>query len=207
MGNVTIAMHPSSGPAGISNEVLIEWLNSTPASRGYLSAESDIAALMVFDHQMHAINLLTRLNWETRVAAHDGAVDFTRGALATLAQDVAEYLLFVDEVPPPARLTPRAGFAKAFSAGAVLDRQGRSLRQLDLERRLLRYPCSYMIYSRAFEALPLPAKQAVYERLARILTSPATARQYRHLSASDRQAVLEILRDTKPEFAAILPRT
>src|SRR6185295_16568514 len=30
----------------------------------YLTPSSDIAALMVFDHQMHAINLVTRLGWE-----------------------------------------------------------------------------------------------------------------------------------------------
>jgi hypothetical protein len=207
MGNVTTAIHPTSGPAGTSNEVFVEWLNSAPAARGYPSAESDIAALMLFDHQMHAVNLLTRLNWETRVAVHEGRVDFARGDLASLAQEVADYFLFVDEVPPPARLTPRAGLVKAFAARAVMDRRGRSLRELDFERRLLRYPCSYMIYSAAFEQLPPVAKRAVYERLAAVLTSTASDRKYAHLSARDREAILDILRDTKPDFAAIVPRT
>jgi hypothetical protein len=52
-------------------------------------------------------------------------------------------------------------FAEAFAARGRADRPGRSLRQLDLERRLLRYKCSYMIYSAAFNALPNEAKDAI----------------------------------------------
>jgi hypothetical protein len=46
----------------------------------------------------------------------------------------------------------------------VYDR-GRALRQLELDSRLMRYPCSYMIESDAFDALPAIAKQHVYQRL------------------------------------------
>ena len=53
--------------------MFIDWLNSAPETRGYLSPQSDIVALLVFDHQMRAINLLTRLNWESRVAAGGAA--------------------------------------------------------------------------------------------------------------------------------------
>jgi hypothetical protein len=74
------------------------------------------------------------------------------------------------------------------------------LRQLDLERRLLRYPCSYMIYSAAFRALPLDARQAVYDRLREILTGADTSPRYARLSEADRRAVVEILRDTLPDL-------
>ena len=37
-------------------------------TKGYLTPHSDVAALLVFDHQVHAANLLTRLNWEARAA-------------------------------------------------------------------------------------------------------------------------------------------
>ena len=40
-----------------------------------------------------------------------------------------------------------------MSARGPRDRRGRSLYQLDLDRRLLKYPCSYLIYSPAFDAL------------------------------------------------------
>ncbi|MGQ0734685.1 MAG: hypothetical protein ACT4QD_13650 [Acidobacteriota bacterium] len=203
LGNVTVAIHPSSGPATTSNEIFIRWLNSEPDRRGYLSAESDIAALMVFDHQMHAINLLTRLNWETRAAAADGRVDFEQGVLGDLAREVADYFLFVGEVPPVARVTPRPGFAETFAAGAPRDRRGRSLRELDLDRRLLRYPLSYLVYSAAFDGLPAHAKAALYRELWEALAGDPSRDRFSHLSAADRQAVIEILRDTRtdlPEF-------
>lgn len=200
MGNVTVSVHPSSGPVTTSNEVFIQWLNSAPETRGYVSPDSDIAALMVFDHQMHAVNLLTRLNWEARVAANDGRVDFANGTLRGLVDELTDYLLFVDEVPPPAKLAPRLGFAERFTAAGKKDRHGRSLRQLDLENRLLRYPCSYMVYTDAFENLPTSAKDAVYQRMWTILSGRDTDPKYSHLSAADRRAIIEILRDTKSDL-------
>jgi hypothetical protein len=200
MGNVTTALHPTSGTATTSNEVLFEWLDSAPQSRGYLSQESDIAALMVFDHQMRAINLLTRLNWETRVATSGGGANFGAGPLNDLANELTDYLLFVGEAAPPARMTPRAGFARRFQGSGPQDRRGRSLRELDLKRRLLRYSCSYMIQSDAFASLPKPAKDAVYARLRAILSTGSTHAKYSHLSAEDRRTILEILRDTLPDW-------
>ena len=201
MGSVTTTLHPTRGDVAVtSNEVLQRWLNSDIGGRGYPSHESDIAALMVFDHQMRAINLLTRLNWEVRVAAHHGRMDVAAGALGELVDEVADYLLFVGEIPPPARLTPRSGFARAFTAPGPRDSRGRSLRELDLERRLLRYSCSYMIYAAAFDHLPSQARLAVYRRLAVILTSRGNEPRYSHLSAADRQAIVEILKETKADW-------
>jgi hypothetical protein len=199
LGNVATAMHPvTAAAAGTSNEVLFRWMDTDAEALGYASHESDIAALMVFDHQARAINLLTRLNWETRVAMHEGSVDFTRGELPARVDELVDYFLFVDEAPPPARLTPRAGFAAHFSASGPRDAQGRSLRQLNLQSRLLTYPCSYMIDSPAFRRLPADAKRAVYSRIADILGGvPDPRGKYSHLSANDRQALREILRDTQ----------
>ena len=80
------------------------------------------------------------------------------------------------------------------------DSRGRSLRQLDLERRLFRYPCSYMIYAPAFDALRPEAKAAIYERLWRVLSGAERDRRYERLSAADRRAIIEILRDTKSDL-------
>jgi len=33
---------------------------------GYLTSHSDVVALMVFEHQMYMMNLLTRIGWEAR---------------------------------------------------------------------------------------------------------------------------------------------
>lgn len=191
MGNTTTSVSDASGPVS-SNEAFIAWTNSLPETRGYPSIESDITAFLAFDHQMHAINLLTRVSWEARA----------NGAWQPIADELAEYLLFVGEVPPPARVTPRAGFAEAFAAGVPRDRQGRSLRDLNMETRLLKYPCSYMIYSEAFENLPPTVKAAVYRRMWALLSGRDTTAKSAHLSAADRRAIIEILRDTKKDLPA-----
>jgi len=102
----------------------------------------------------------------------------------------------------PAPVKGASAFAEAFSARGPADHQGRSLRQLDLERRLLRYPCSYMIYSAAFDALPNEVKDAVYRRLWQILSGKEMAPRYARLSPADRQTIVEILQETKSDLPA-----
>ena len=108
----------------------------------------------------------------------------------------------MDEAPLPGPIQGSSGFAEKFSAGGPRDRLGRSLRQFDLERRLMRYPCSYMIYSDAFDALPAATKDAVYRRMWSILSGEESGSRYRGLSRADRKAIIEILRDTKPGLPA-----
>jgi len=164
---------------------------------GYPSRYSDIAALMVLNHQTHLSNLLTRLGWEARLAESErGPTDRVGDA----AGDLVDYLLFVDETPIGRKLEGSSGFAEKFAAEGPRDSKGRSLRQLDLERRLLRFPCSYMIYSETFDALPPVAKDAVYSRLWRVLSGQAPDRRYAHLSFADRRAIVEILRETKKDL-------
>ena len=164
----------------------------------YPSADGDIAALLVFDHQMEMMNLLTRAGWDVRVAAakHEAAAATVR----QLAVAIADYMLFVDEAPLDSAVKGTTAFAERFSSQGPRDRHGRSLRQLALDSRLLRYPCSYMIYSDAFAQLPPAMRDAVYLRLADVLTGKVREPKYQRLSAADRQAVLEILRDTKSDW-------
>ncbi|MCU1384157.1 MAG: hypothetical protein JWL71_2854 [Acidobacteria bacterium] len=187
-GNVTF-----SGKGNTSNQVFVDWLSSAPETRGYLSSSSDIVGLLLFDHQVHAINLLTRLQLDSR-SGSAGA-----GRLAT---ELADYLLFAGEAPPLSPLTPRPGFAERLEASVPKDRRGRSLGQLDMVDRLLRYPCSYMIYSDAFDALPAAIKQTVYRRMIDVLSSMAAPRPRVAMTSADRAAILDILRDTKPDFPA-----
>jgi hypothetical protein len=197
MGNtiVTDVEHPE---AAISDRTLNRTsLDGLFDGRGYVSSHSDIAALIVFQHQSHMTNLITRVGWEARLAAHEPRVDDPeRGPRRDTITELVDYLLFVDEVPLTAAIKGTTRFADVFASQGPADSRGRSLRQLDLERRLLRYPCSYMVYSAAFAALPVEARQAIYARMSEILSGRESGPKYARLSPADRQAVVEILTDT-----------
>jgi hypothetical protein len=170
---------------------------------GYPLPSSDVAALMVLEHQAHMTNLITRLGWEARLAAYEaGARNQKIARVEEAAADLVDYALFVYEEPLPGRIRGSSGFAEKFSAIGPADRKGRSLRQLDLDRRLMRYPCSYLIYSEAFDALPAGAKDLVYRRMWQVLSGQDKNARYARLLLADRQAIVEILMETKKDLPA-----
>jgi hypothetical protein len=152
-----------------------------------LTPSSDVVALMVFAHQMHMMNLLAR----------GSTIDDNINANIN---ELVDYLLFADEAPLPGPIRGSSGFAEKFSSAGPPDRKGRSLRDFDLDRRLMRYPCSYMIYTEAFDALPAKVKAEVYCRMWKILSGEVRDSRYNRLSLADRRAVVEILRDTKKDL-------
>jgi hypothetical protein len=111
---------------------------------------------------------------------------------------LVRYLLFANEAPLGEPVAGTSGFAEEFAARGPRDARGRSLRDFDLQRRIFKYPCSYLIYSEAFDAIPQPAKDYVYRRIFEVLTGREQGPEFASLSAEDRQAILEILVATKP---------
>jgi hypothetical protein len=109
---------------------------------GYPTPYSDIVALMVFEHQTRMMNLMTRAGWESRVAAVRRGDPAAAARVRNAVNDLVDYLLFVDEAPLTARIEGSSGFANAFAARGPRDAKGRSLRELQLETRLMRYPLS-----------------------------------------------------------------
>jgi hypothetical protein len=117
--------------------------------------------------------------------------------------ELADYFLFLDEAPLPVPLTARPGFAERLALRIPKDCRGRSCGQLELARRLLRYPCSYMVCSGAFDALLPEVKTRVYGRMVDVLSVDEPPVKYLHRPAEDRRAILEILIDTKPDFPRV----
>jgi hypothetical protein len=194
MGNA-VATDPSDLGAMITPEsVHVTNLTGRFDLTGYPSPYSDIVALLVLEHQAQMLNLITRVGWESRVGT-DGQRTFN-----SAVEEIVDYLLFVDESPLPGPISGPTPFAKRFSESGPRDARGRSLRDLDLTDRLLKYPCSYLIYSEPFNALPVAAKDAVYQRMWEVLNGRATDARYSVLSADDRTAIIEILRDTKKDL-------
>jgi hypothetical protein len=177
---------------------------------GFRTMYSDVAALLVFSHQVYMTDLLVRASWEARAAdplrhppfvmapGQEAAIaEMMRG----VAREVVDYLLFIDEAPLPSNLHGSSGFMERFSASGARDRKGRSLHELDLKRRLMKYPCSYLVQSLLFETLPETAKALIYRRLWEVLSGREQDPRYRAaLSRADRQAIVEILRDTKSDL-------
>jgi hypothetical protein len=147
---------------------------------GYLTPYSDIAALMVLEHQAHFSNLVTRATWETKLG------ETLR--IAEAADALADYMLFVDEakIPSPG-IEGSSGYAEKFSARG-------KLYELDLKTRLQKYPLSYMIYSPAFKALPEAPKNLVMGKINRVLSGEITDAKYAHLTPELRAAIREILK-------------
>ncbi|MFO0841418.1 MAG: hypothetical protein U0797_03320 [Gemmataceae bacterium] len=181
----------------------------------YLSPHSDLVALMVLEHQGEGHNRLTRANLRTRMALAEQAdlnkalgrppgekVEGVTRRIQGACEPLVEYLLFSGEAPLTGAVAGTSAFAKEFTARGPFDRRRRSLREFDLRTRLFRYPMSYLVYTRAFDSLPAEARERVYLRLWEVLTGKDPSKPFGHLTAADRQAVLEILRETKADLPA-----
>jgi hypothetical protein len=169
----------------------------------YLAPTSDIVALMTLEHQTRMTNLMTRIGWDVRMAEHDGKLDDAgRERINGEIEDMVTYMLFADERQLQEPITGVSTFTKTFPERGPRDKQGRSLRDFDLQTRMFKYPLSYMIYSREFDAMPALVKDRLYQRVYDILTGKDTSPAYARLTADTRRAILEILRDTKPNLPA-----
>lgn len=184
----------------------------------YLSAHSDLVAQLVLQHQVRAHNLIARVAFETKVAldaqnAMDKALgrtsaagvwsDSTKRRIFGPAETLVRYLLFIDEARLPGPVRGTSTFAAEFARQGPTDPRGRSLRELDLGKRLFRYPLSFLVYTEAFDALPPPAKGYVWRRLWDIVSGADNRKEFvAALTPEERAAIREIIADTKPNRPA-----
>ncbi len=216
MGNHTANDEGAIDRKSGSNITDLRPLLKTPA---YLTPHSDIVALMVLGHQTSVQNLISRASYEIRLAQYRNNAAADGGArneeerevearleITRACEPLVKGLLFSGAEPLISAISGTSGFAEEFPKHGPRDKLGRSLRDLDLRRRLLKYSCSYLIYSKAFDALPMTAKEYCYRRLFEVLTGRDRTPGFAHLSASGRKAILEILMDTKPEFSKWITR-
>jgi hypothetical protein len=113
------------------------------------------------------------------------------------SEELVEYMLFSGEAPITEPIRGTSGFTEVFAKGGPHDGKGRSLRDLDLVSRIFRYPCSYMIYSEAFDDMPAVARERILRRVWEVLKGKDTAPAFKHLSPADRENIFEILSETK----------
>jgi hypothetical protein len=168
----------------------------------YLTGTSDIVALMTLEHQVGMANRLNALTFQYDRAKRDGVSDADWSELDGDIDDLVSYMLFVDEAALTGPVKGVSAFTLTFPQRGPRDKQGRSLRDFDLENRLFRYPLSYMVYSDLFDGLPARIRERVYRHLYDVLGGRDMKPKYAVLSSADRRAVLEILLDTKPGLPA-----
>jgi len=177
----------------------------------FLTDSSDIVAHLVLAHQTQMHNVITETKYRYRLGLHDdeeqaraqkwdytGITFRTQYQYEKAAEAALRYLLFANEAPLPSPVQGSSSFAADFAALGPKDRKGRSLREFDLQKRIFKYPCSYLIYSDAFDAIPGPAREYLLKRLFDVLSGHDQSADFAALKPEDRRAILEILVDTKP---------
>jgi hypothetical protein len=214
----TVFSQPPAAEGAPPAEAKPSPLGQSYDAKSYLAPGSDQVALLVLAHQTQMHNLITLTNYKTRLGLHaltqeKGAVPEPAASLASLpektrdqitkpAEQLLRYLLFVNETPlggiDAKQAIAESAFAREFAARGEKDSKGRSLRDFDLHDRTFKYPCSYLIYSSAFDSIPDTARTYVYHRLLEVLSGEDKSADFAGLSGPDKQAILTILLETKP---------
>ena len=211
LGNIAYRGRPSRDDPADTSGLNQTDLNAHFRTDGYLTPDSDLVALSVLAHQASAHTLLTSVAFNTRSALYReeglnrdlGEPEGTRwpsteSVLNSAVDSLLECFLLCDEPPLAAPISGTSTFGETFAASGPHDAQGRSLKALDLNTRLFRYPCSYLIYTASFDALPEEVRQRFWTKLDAVLAGDDPEGRFTHLSPADRTAIREILASTKP---------
>jgi hypothetical protein len=150
-----------------------------------------------FEHQMHMMNLITRAGWEFRVAAAlEDATGKRNEAIDRqtfdAANELADYLLFVDEAPLASKIRGTSGFAEKFAALGPKDSRSPLAAPVRSRATVDAVPVQLHDLLACLDGLPEKAKKAIYARMRYVMSA--------RLSAEDRRAIDEILRETKRDW-------
>ncbi len=172
----------------------------------HLTSHSDVVALLVLEHQAQVHNRIAHAAYQVRIALHRqaelnvllGSAPTTPTASATRVLDaqarvLLDALLFYGEAPLENPVQGSSSFAQDFAVRGLRDGEGRSLRDLDLNTRLFRHRCSYVIQSPSFDALPKELLALVYRQLAEVLSGGPLSTRYPDLGPEERDSIRSIL--------------
>ena len=167
----------------------------------YLRPTSDVVAHMLLVHQTQMHNRIAHatlgarkaLAYRDEMAGRFGEVSESLAAsvkrrIERPAEELLRYMLFADEAEIPGE-----------GEGSPLVEEFRArggMYELDLEKRLLRTPVSYLVLSPAFDALPEETLEYLRRRLEMVLSGKAELADY--LSESGRESIRRVLASRKP---------
>jgi hypothetical protein len=166
----------------------------------YLTETSDILPHLLLEHQAGFMNMALEATYRARTYQHIGKGEIKPEHVAVLyglAEELVRYLLFADEAKFPAggiRVDPQ--YREDFLADRKEASNGISLKDLDLETRLFKHRCSYLIYSDVFQATPDLFRQHVYQVLGEAISTEKPDPDFAYLSVTEKKAIRGILRET-----------
>jgi hypothetical protein len=146
------------------------------------------------------MNLVLESTYRARTYQHVGKGEVKpehAEVLHGLAEELVRYLLFADEAKFPAggiRVDPK--YREDFLADRREASNGISLKDLDLETRLFKHRCSYLIYSDVFESTSDLFRQQVYQLLGEAISTEKPDPDFAYLSDAEKKAIRGILRET-----------
>ena len=213
MGNAVATRENGKVTIDRDQFVNLEKLDRFFRPESYPAPGSNIAALLVFDHQVTMHHRLVEAAYRARQALFDSKLDPGETDVRKLAEGrsmeefregrdkVIDYMLFREEIAIP-KVVCNPDFRRAFLSNRRPDKKKRSLKDLRLDGRIFENRCSYMIYSPTFEHLPPMLKGAIYRRIHEILTAKNPVEGFEHLEQDEKRRILEILHDTKSDLPA-----
>lgn len=169
----------------------------------YPTPDSDIVALMVFEHQVDAHNYMTRTNYAWHIDVHNKNVEKLDANWKQEAKQLIEHLFFVGEAKLKYPIKGTSLFSKEFATRGPFDKNRNSLRRFDLKERLFHFPCSYTVHSKRFQSLPKPVLDHIYSRMEEILSEDNKDQKYKHLIKTDRANLRELLPELLPNLKKI----
>lgn len=215
------AVGPDGAFEGFARGLLIRDHREYFDPNQYLTPHSDVVAHLVLAHQTRVHNSIARAGAEARKALayreemvrlfgepSEELLASVERRIRTPAEELVRDLLLAGEAVLGQPVRGDSGFSQDFQARGVRDAQGRSLRDLDLESRLFRFPCSYLIRSEAFGRLPDRVRAHVARRIADVLDGLDRSGDFAHLSFADREALTSLLSEAQVlEEPSVIPKT
>jgi len=180
----------------------------------HLTNTSDILSLMIMEHQIQVHNTLAaaKMGFARRVylgkSIHDGQYDLNSPAASKMLQgyvdSILKALMFADEIRlPEDGVEGSKEFQKAFAQQGIRH-GGYSLSDLRLEKRLFKYRCSFMIYSKSFDQLPDEIKTRVLSKLHDLVTDKLSSPDFPRLSSREKERIHLILSHTHQGYQKVI---
>ncbi|MAS93421.1 MAG: hypothetical protein CMO55_09540 [Verrucomicrobiales bacterium] len=164
------------------------------------ASTSDTLAHLLHEHQVGFVNRVVELNYRARTFLREHANPSPADLESKIdphVEEVVKYLLFADEAKFPSEgITGDPALVEAFRATREMDGDGRSLKDFDLESRMFRHRCSYMIYSSLFQGLPEGLKQRIYRRMDKALDTSSPDQEFSYLPPDEKGVIRTILKNT-----------